>query len=104
MNHYKFSRETKDIDFLFTDEETLKAVIRDGQEITISGEPFIVPSLDHLIAMKLHAIKQNPERRELKDLLDIAALIKENNIDIESDSFRNLCLQYGSQKSYEKLR
>ena len=97
-------REFREIitDFLFVDEGTLQHILRDGKSIQMFKQTFVVPSLNHLIAMKLHAIKQNPER-EIKDLLDIANLIKEHNVSVLSESFRALCLKYGPDTTYDKL-
>ncbi|MEA1928702.1 MAG: nucleotidyltransferase family protein [Candidatus Auribacterota bacterium] len=65
-----------DLDFMFVDRETLSKIINKGQEIEIAEQKFIVPSLDHLIALKLHSIKHNPGLRKEKDLSDIIELIR----------------------------
>lgn len=92
-----------DLDFMFVDKQTLDAIAEEGKEIFVAGQEFIVPSVDHLIALKLHAIKHNPKIREFKDFLDIGELIKANKIDIKSNEFRNLCLRYGTKELYEKI-
>ena len=92
-----------DLDFMFVDAKTLKAIIKDGKEATIAGQKFIVPSLHHLIALKLHAVKHNPQDRELKDFLDIVELIKANGLDAKSAHFKSLCLQYGTEACYQKI-
>lgn len=92
-----------DIDFMFVDKETLDKIIKGGREITIAGQKFIVPSLNHLIALKLHAIKYNPKIREYKDLLDIIELIKINRLKVKDSEFKNLCLKYGTEELYNKI-
>jgi len=92
-----------DLDFMFVDKETLDKIIKDGKTVEIAEQEFIVPCLNHLIALKLHAIKHNPKIREFKDFLDIAELIKVNKVDIKSDGFRNLCLKYGTEELYNKI-
>lgn len=92
-----------DLDFMFVDKETLDKIIKEGKEITIAGEKFIVPCLLHLIALKLHAIKYNPKIREYKDFMDIIELIKVNKIDTRSNDFKNLCLKYGTEELYHKI-
>lgn len=49
-----------DIDFVLVDKETLDGILKEGKIFKISGKTFIVPSLNHLIALKLHSIKFNP--------------------------------------------
>ena len=91
-----------DIDFMFTSEETLRGILQDAKKVSIAGNEFLVPSLYHLIALKLHSIKHN-EKREYKDLMDILNLVKNNQIQASSDSFKELCLKYGTPLLYEKI-
>lgn len=92
-----------DLDFMFVDKETLDKILHDGKKITIIGKQFIVPSLNTLIALKLHSIKHNPKIRENKDLPDIVNLIRINKIKYKNLKFKNLCLKYGTKKLYNKI-
>lgn len=92
-----------DIDFMFVDKDTLDKIIKDGKEISIAKQKFIVPSLNTLIALKLHAIKYNPKLREYKDLPDIINLIRTNKVDYKNKEFRELCLKYGTEELYKKI-
>lgn len=92
-----------DIDFLFVENETIKKIIKQGKKIILVGQKFIIPCIEHLIALKLHAVKNNPSYREYKDLPDIINLIKFNNIDIKNSEFKQLCLKYGTEKIYKKI-
>jgi predicted nucleotidyltransferase len=65
-----------DIDFMFVNYGTLEEMINNEKEVNIAKCNFTVPSLNHLIALKLHSIKHNPEQREYNDLLDILNLVK----------------------------
>jgi hypothetical protein len=69
----------RDLDFLIGDEHTKKQLIAQGKKVSIAGKTFIVPSPQHLIAMKLHSMAGN-KKRELKDFPDIVQLIKANAI------------------------
>ncbi len=92
-----------DIDFMFVDKDTLDKIVKDGKKIYIAKQKFTVPSINALIALKLHAIKHNQKLREYKDLPDIINLIRANEIDYKSDEFRDLCLKYGTEELYEKI-
>jgi hypothetical protein len=92
-----------DIDFMFVDKETLDKIVNAGRQINIAGQKLIVPSLNHLIALKLHAIKYNPKIREYKDLSDIIELIKANKLNVKNEEFKNLCLRYGTGELYHKI-
>jgi hypothetical protein len=92
-----------DVDFMFVDKETLHKIIKAGKEISIAGKQFIVPSLNHLIALKLHAIKYNPKLRQYKDFADIIELIRINRLNVKDTEFKNLCLKYGTDELYKKI-
>ncbi len=92
-----------DIDFMFVDPETFKAIKKDSTMEDYQEGKFLVPKAEHLIALKLHAIKQQPQKRELKDLNDVIQLIKANNIDIKSKAFQSICRRFGTAALYEKI-
>lgn len=92
-----------DLDFMFVDRETLDKIIKDGKEITIAQNKFIVPSLNNLIALKLHSLKYNFKLRQIRDLPDIVGLIKTNRLDVKSKEFHQLCLKYANEEIYHKI-
>lgn len=92
------------IDFMFVDRETLTGFLKEGQELKIAGQKFIVPSLNHLIALKLHSIKHNQKLRLMKDLPDILNLVRINKVNIRNPGFKALCLKYGNQELYERIK
>ncbi|MCM8774902.1 MAG: nucleotidyltransferase family protein [Candidatus Omnitrophica bacterium] len=91
-----------DLDLMFVDAKTLGKIIENGQKIKIAGKEFIVPGYKHLIALKLHALKSNPNRQ--KDLLDIVSLVQFYKWDIHSAEFKSLCRTFGTEKLYEKIK
>lgn len=92
-----------DIDFMFVDKETFDKIAVGGQEVIIAGQKFRVPSLNNLIALKLHSIRYNPKLREYKDLPDIINLIKVNKVNFKNQKFQELCLKYGTEEIYKKM-
>jgi hypothetical protein len=88
---------------MIVDETTRAKIVKEGKEIDVVGERLIIPSINHLIALKLHAIKSNPNNRLWKDLPDIINLIKMNKIDFKSSDFKNLCLKYGNEELYKNI-
>lgn len=94
-------KEALDIDFMIVDDLTREKIIKDGKIADIVGEKLIIPSLNHLIALKLHAIKNNRKNRIWKDLPDIIRLIQMNNVDCKNKAFKELCLKYGNNGIYQ---
>lgn len=93
-----------DIDLMLIDPETLKKILKQSQELTIAGHSFRVVSLRHLIAMKFHAIKNDPESREPKDLLDIIQLVRRNGMDLGGPELRKICEAYGTPELLKKIQ
>ena len=102
--HLKSGRVSlMDIDFMFVEKETLSKIIQESQNLTIARQKFRVPSLNHLIALKLHAIKYNPKLRFTKDFPDIVNLIRKNRVDVDDKAFQEMCLKYGTEKLYQRI-
>ena len=92
-----------DLDILFVDLKTFEGMMKESNEAKVGGAKLRVPTLNHLIALKLHSLKNNFENREMPDLRDIINLVQINRIDVRTESFRGLCLKYGTQEIYDKI-
>ncbi len=92
-----------DIDFMLVNERTFDGMIDEGRRVEIAGQKFIIPSLHHLIALKLHSLKHNFKLRENKDMPDIINLIRSNDLDYKTKTFKELCLKYGTEELYKMI-
>ncbi|RMG42638.1 MAG: hypothetical protein D6719_05990 [Candidatus Dadabacteria bacterium] len=61
-----------------------------------------IPSIRHMLALKLHALKQRQKHREGKDVVDVIELLKLGNI--AESTFRQLCEKYDRLDLYERLK
>ena len=92
------------LDILLVNERTFKELKASASSINIGGrENILIPSNKHLIAMKLHTLKQGDEIRRLKDILDIITLIRHGDMEIESDDFKNMCQNFASDEVYKEI-
>jgi Uncharacterised nucleotidyltransferase len=91
------------LDLMLVNEQTFSQMKAASKEAQIQKFPFLIPCLDHLLALKMHALKHGPSRRGYKDLVDVLSLIDANEIDVRSDKFRSLCDKYGDAKIYERI-
>jgi len=91
------------LDFLLIDPATMEKMQKDGKETTIAGETFSLPSIFHLIAMKLHAIKNSKHARQLVDFPDIIAILEKNGINVYDASFKQMCLKFGTAELYDEI-
>ena len=83
-----------DVDVLLVNEETYDKLLRDSQEWRTDESVWRVPSLPHLIALKLHAMKNNPDRHG-HDLADIRHLLQENPQALTQVALQELCIEFG---------
>ena len=91
------------VDIMLVNEPTFLQMKAASKEIQIQDLSFLVPSLDHLLALKMHALKHGPSHRGYKDLVDVLSLVDANHIDVRGDKFRSLCDKYGDAKIYERI-
>lgn len=92
----------RDIDFLISDLHTIEMLVANGKKVEIAGEPFIVPSPEHLIAMKIHSIAGN-KTRDLKDFPDIVQLMKANAIDPFNEDIKKMFEKNAMTDFYKRV-
>ena len=91
-----------DIDALVVDEATFARLAVGTGQLAVGKHQFAVPALVHLVALKLHAIRNNP-RRELRDLADVMSLLQANAGAVDDAALRDLCARYGPEGIWERL-
>lgn len=91
-----------DVDVLLVDSPTYSGLLHDARPWQHGAAVWHVPSLPHLIALKLHAIKYNPQR-QAHDLSDIAALLQQNPGVVTRTTLRELCEKFGPAGILEHL-
>jgi hypothetical protein len=91
------------VDLMLVQENTFAPILAVGRDADFFGVKSLVPSLEHLLALKLHALKNSRMHRFLKDFLDVENLIRINGLDINSANIRDLFAKYGTDDLYEKI-
>jgi hypothetical protein len=91
------------IDLMRVSADTFAKLMATSEPRTALGLEIRVPSLENLLALKLHAARHARPHRRHKDLVDIFALVEANGIDVASDSFRQLCDKYGTTELYADI-
>ncbi len=91
------------LDLMLVSASTFDKMAASSESGSLEGQSVRLPSLDHLLALKLHALKHAHGIRVLKDMDDVANLITNNQINVKSPAFRDLVLKYGTAEIYEKL-
>ncbi len=91
------------VDLMLVQEKTFAPILAASRDADLFGTKTRVPSLEHLLALKLHALKNTRMSRFLKDFLDVEYLIRINRLDIKSKNIRELFEKYGTPDLYEKI-
>jgi predicted nucleotidyltransferase len=91
------------VDLMLVAGPSFDPMLAASQEVEMYGVKLRIPALEHLLALKLHALKHGHIGRYSKDLLDVEALVRVNSLDMNSEKMRHLFLKYGSLKIYEQI-
>jgi hypothetical protein len=92
-----------DVDLMFVNDQTFDKLWAESSLKSVGAARVRFPALDHLVALKLHVIKQNIPHRVIRDLDDVMNLVKLNQVDLRSDKWRELFDRHGTRQIYEKL-
>lgn len=90
------------LDVMRVNAETFAKMWDSSQPYVLDGVPLRVPSLPHLIALKLHAARN--EHRVEKDLADVRALVAANPGKVSREELGELCNKFGTEDIAERLR
>jgi predicted nucleotidyltransferase len=93
----------EDVDVMFVSSGTFETLYKDAVLLKVGSASIHIPSVAGIVALKLHAIKNNPDRFA-KDGLDIVTLRKLNPNAVNEEDFKQLCDKYGSATLWEKLQ
>jgi hypothetical protein len=91
------------LDLMLVNAETFRKLRAAAQTKKLLSIESLVPRPEHLIALKLHALKHgHPERFE-KDFIDVVALTRNAGIDPRSPDYWQLFERYGTMELYERV-
>jgi hypothetical protein len=96
------SPSLEDVDILIVDENTFGKMLEQSSPWKIGDTVWRVPSLAHLIALKLHALKHNASRWG-HDFADIVSLMDNNAGVISRDEMKALCDRFGATGFFHQL-
>jgi hypothetical protein len=92
-----------DLDVMFVAAETFARLRAEAQAARVEGVGVSVPSLQHLLSLKVYALKHGHGLRVLKDMTDVAELLAVNRVDPRAAWVRELFERYGDLETYERV-
>ncbi len=88
---------------MFVTGETFEKMWARRAPMPSPGGPVNVPCVSHLIALKLHAVKNNPKRLG-KDMTDVLELLERNPGAVTREELEQVCKDYASPEAVSMLR
>lgn len=89
------------LDLMFVDDMTFDRMQQASEERDFGDIRARVPCLDHLLALKLHVLKQALPHRTSKDADDVEMLVRRNGLDLQDPRYEQLFVKYGTRGIYE---
>lgn len=91
------------LDLMLVSAETFRKMWQAARIVDVLGISARLPIPEHLIALKLHAMKHGPAERLGKDFIDVVSLTRNAGLDPKSDAYRRLFEQFGTMELYERI-
>jgi hypothetical protein len=91
-----------DVDVMTVDESTFAKIWAASEPGEITGISVRLPAPIHLIALKLHAMKNNPFR-DLQDMQDIIEILRAHPDRVGDADLEQTCQRYGPRGCYERI-
>ena len=92
-----------DLDVMLVPAGVFERLHASAKAAKLEGAAVVVPSLEHLLALKVHAMKHGKGLRALKETTDVAQLLSVNRIDPKAAWLRQLFEKHGDLKLYERV-
>ena len=91
------------VDLMLVEDATFDPILAAGVDVEMYDTKLKIPSVEHLLALKLHALKHGHIGRYSKDFLDVEGIVRVNKLDLNSENIRRIFLKYGTVKIYEQI-
>lgn len=92
------------VDLMLSDESTFEKLFASSVAAGGNEKMLRTVSLDHLVALKSHAVKFGHAGRVEKDVDDLLGLAKANDLNWNEDRWREIVMKHGTKELYEKLQ
>jgi hypothetical protein len=99
-NHLHRSAAGGRVDFVYMDPTTSDLLFRDAREFPGRAGQILVPKPEHLAAMKVLAMKNDPSRT-LQDLADVRFLLGVPGVD--RDEIRGYFVRHGLEERFDEI-
>ena len=92
------------VDLMLVEDSTFAKLLAASEWLDYGRRKVRVIGVLHLVALKLHALREERRVAEGKDYLDILALVRRNEIDTKGAEFEEILQRYATEAIRERLR
>lgn len=92
------------VDIMFVHDDTWSKLRAEAVGKTSGSVEVLVPSVRHLVALKLHAVGSPTRSNPGKDWTDIEEMIRRHRLDPHNAEFAELVLRYGGEEALARIR
>lgn len=91
------------VDLMLVNEQTFAKLSASSQPLVLWGQEWRIPSAAHMVALKLHALMHGGKHRNLRDFLDVTAIVQQQRLDLNSPEMREIFARHGSPELHRKV-
>ena len=99
-NHLHADPALGRLDVIYVDEDTRRKIFAEARSAALAGMSVVVPKPEHLAAMKIHAMKNDPSRA-FQEMADIQFLMRLPGVD--RDEIRGYFEKSGQLERFHEL-
>lgn len=91
------------LDLMLVNDATFGKLEAAARQVSCLGVQTLVPSAQHLIALKVHALRHGPPQRRNRDWLDVENLVRATQLSPRGDELRELFRRQGTPELYAEF-
>lgn len=102
--HRPINLDNWPIDFMYVNDDTFEKLFAASKKANFGDAEVQVAAAEHLIRMKLHALKYFQKHRFSKDYSDLIGLIAYLDLDYKSEDFKQQCIKHANIEMFERIK
>lgn len=91
------------VDLMLVDADTFAKLAAQPNQCVLDQTQVFVPKLSHLLALKLHALRNGSSHRYERDLSDVVMLIDVNKVDLAASEYADILTRYATPAVREEI-
>ena len=91
------------VDLMLVKDETFDKMFKEATDEEMYGTRLKIPILEHLLALKVHALRYGHMVRHMKDRMDVEGLVRVNGLDMKSEKMCEIFRKHGTVELYGQI-